>query len=290
VVSESYPSGFRCYYGQDLSANYIDACTTTTVVGEYSTRKQAIRAAIAERDDSYEFHGWAEDFYEDQGPPFNSIDGENYDDDDCISIYIVDIAKDLAVKEKVMAEARKKFEKARSATKAAKKPRLSTDDSPFFGYVEGSVNPDNEIFIRNPSRIPGGKTRLPGAYTLHGRGRASFVYLIQRLSDRNYCMRNLCLDENAGAYYSSFKLRNVKMLSMAWRPQTNLEDHVEDKTIFDAFHTDLFHPKNGRHSLTADVLLKEASSKIECLFLTNFRDSGSLEKAIRSCPNLKCVT
>lgn len=127
VESESYPSGTGCYAGQDLSDDYIEACTTTTIVGEYETWEQAKEAAIQERDSNCQFEDWAEDYYDDQDPPYFSSDGQNYDEDDTTHIYIVDIAKEVAQKEKenVQKKASTKLAAPSLRPKRRQKRRLS---------------------------------------------------------------------------------------------------------------------------------------------------------------------
>ena len=290
VECESYPSGTGCYSGQDLSDDYIEACTTVKIVGEYDTMEEAKEAAIQERDYNCQFEDWAEEYYGDKDPPFFSSDGENYDEDENAHIYIVDIAKEVAKTAKENVNKQKAIENARNSKPPAKKKAKTTS----FGPTKGNFKPDMEIFLRNPSRVPGGESHVPSDYG-RGTGKSSFAYLIQRLSDRNYTMRSLCL-ENSGARYTSFSLPNVICRSIHWIPDTNLNDHSLDENIFDTCHTDLFHPKTGKHSLTVETLLACVKPNIECLFLTNLSSnknacSKGIVQAIQTCSaNLKCVT
>ena len=59
-----------------------------TKLGPYISEERAIARAKLERDDWGHFEGWAEDFYEDNPPPYCSGDGENYDDDEVVRIRI----------------------------------------------------------------------------------------------------------------------------------------------------------------------------------------------------------
>jgi hypothetical protein len=115
VVSESHPSGQAgcSYYGQDLDEDYMEACTTTKLVGEYDTRQQAIRDAKEERDSTCQFQDWAEDYYEDDAPPYFSSDGENPDEDETIHICIVEITKEVTSEEATTVETEKQLQKAR---------------------------------------------------------------------------------------------------------------------------------------------------------------------------------
>jgi hypothetical protein len=287
VETESYPSGMGCYYGQDLDEDYIEACTTTHIVGEYDSLKEAEQAAIEERNSTCQFDDWAEDFYDDAGPPFLSSEGENYDEDENVHIYIINIAKEVAMIAKETAANENAIQEARSSN-ATRKRKAKTSGTRMFGPEKDNFKLDTELFLRNPCHVAGGQARVLKNFP--GTGKASFVCLIQRLSDRNYTMRSLCL-ENSGARYTNFSLPQWVCQSVAWLPDTNLDDHASNETILDTFHTDLFDPKTGKHALTAKNLLAAAHSKIECLFLTNFTtDPKAIVKAIQACPNLKCIT
>jgi len=119
--------------------------------------------------------------YGDKDPPFFSSDGENYDEDEIVHIYVVDIAKEAARTAKENVNKQKATENARNSKPPAKKKTKTTS----FGPTKGNFKPDMEIFLRNPSRVPGGESHVPSDYGLRGIGKSSFVYLIQRLSDRN---------------------------------------------------------------------------------------------------------
>ena len=92
---------------------------------------------------------------------------------------------------------------------------VSADIKPkgrIFGFVDGDVQPDENRFHRHPCRIAGGEQHLPCDYgkTIGGEGTSSFAYLVQRISDRNYAMRGLCID--GGAYdYVSFLFILIKL-------------------------------------------------------------------------------
>jgi hypothetical protein len=108
-------------------------------------------------------------------------------------------------------------------------------------------------------------------------------------------MRSLCL-ENSGARYTSFSLPNIIRRSIHCIPDTNLNDHSLEDSIFDTFHTDLFHPKTGKHSLTVETLVACVKPNTECLFITNLSNnndaySKAIVEAIQICSaNLKCFT
>jgi hypothetical protein len=199
VVSTSYPSGNGCYAGQNLDDDYIEACTTRRVVGEYATKKQAVAAAIQERDRNCQFDDWAIDHYDDAEPPYESYLGENYDEDENVLIDIVDIGAQVDEENKALAKARS------SKAPAPRKTKPSGDRK--FGPQKGNFQPDMELFLRHPCRVQGGQSHLPSKYG-HGSGRNSHAYMVQRQSDRNYTMRSVCLDQG-GAKYFSFTKSNI---------------------------------------------------------------------------------
>lgn len=160
VVSISYPSG-GCYRGQDLDEDYIEACTTRKVVGEYATKGRAIAAARRERDSTCEFEDWAEDYYEDKPPPYYSCDGENYDDDENVIIEIVDIAHEVAAKKKQALEDEKALVKARSS-KAPRKTKPKTTGERKFGPQKGNFQPDSRYILggdKKTDRLEGTKMK-----------------------------------------------------------------------------------------------------------------------------------
>ena len=384
VVTESYPSGRGCYYGQDLDQDYIEQCTVRRVVGVYATKAAAIRAAKAERNSDCMFDDWAEDYYGDAPPPYYSFDGElNPDDDEDVTISIEDVAAEHKKREAALAKvkaskppAKKKakvtHKKAEvTATTAAAaggatyaigtKIRKTFDGKPFdgelhsydakaryykiryedgdeeemdakqikqhlvgvskmvdggkddnddevqrkgsdpkpaaagprkFGAQKGNFKPDENRFMRNPCRIEGGEEVLPADYP--GTGKASFAYCVQRLSDRNYAMRGLCLDGD-GARYTSFAKSGVTQRCLAFLPETDLSDHANDETIVDAVHLNLINPKSGKTYLTGTNFLKAVSADVECIFLNSYdtknMKSDAIVQAIDMCrDNLKCFS
>lgn len=58
-----------------------------------------------------QFEDWAEEFYDETPPPYESYEGENYDEDENVSIYIEEFQR--SKKEEVAAEKKKVEEKRR---------------------------------------------------------------------------------------------------------------------------------------------------------------------------------
>ena len=171
------------------------------------------------------------------------------------------------------------------------KPAIATAPRKF-GPQKGNFKPDDNRFMRNPCRISGGEQNLPGEYP--GSGKSSFAYLVQRLSDRNYAMRGLCLD-NDGAKYTSFAKSGVTQRCLAFLPETDLNDHANDDTIVDAVHLDLINPKSGKSHLTGENFLKAMSAGVECIFLNSYdtqnMKSDVIVQAIDMCKDsLKCFS
>jgi len=110
-----------------------------------------------------------------------------------------------------------------------------------FGKTNQQIKVDPNIFQNNPCRITGSQTNHPSAYPNSTKGKGSFAFLIQRLSDRNYAMRALCL-ENHGATYTTYQKKNVNYISVVWFPPLNLNNFNTDMSIVDGCHLDLIHP------------------------------------------------
>ena len=178
-------------------------------------------------------------------------------------------------------------------TKKASDPKPAAASGPRkFGPQKGNFKPDDNRFMRNPCRISGGEQNLPDEYP--GSGKSSFAYLVQRLSDRNYAMRGLCLD-NDGAKYTSFAKSGVTQRCLAFLPETDLNDHANDSTIVDAVHLDLINPKSGKSHLTGENFLQAMSADVECIFLNSYdtqnMKSAAIVQAIDMCKDsLKCFS
>ena len=108
-----------------------------------------------------------------------------------------------------------------------------------FGMTNRPIKVDILKFARNRCRVQGGHTEHPSKFPGKYESKTSFAYLMQRLSDRNYCMRALCID-GSGAEYTTYKGNaNVSTAPVTWFPATSLNDHSHDDTIVDACHLDL---------------------------------------------------
>jgi len=161
---------------------------------------------------------------------------------------------------------------------------------------------DKNRFLRNPCCVAGGKQNPPEDYANTGRGAPinSYYHLIQRLSDRNYAMRGLCIDGD-GLSYTSFTKTDMLYPVVVFLPETNLNDHSKNPTILDACHLDMIHPTTGACLLTETNLLQAVSPETECIFLNGFQNGGPsrrdkqkvdpnvVVKMINACKdNLKC--
>jgi len=169
-----------------------------------------------------------------------------------------------------------------------------------FGKVNQPIHFDDMLFLRNPCRIPGGTSRHPTAYPNYRKGKGSFGFLIQRLSDRNYAMRSLCLDRS-GATYNTYKKKGVNYISVVWYPPSNLNDHADDDTIVDGCHLDLIDPNNGRTYLDGPNLIsaiRNAVNHVRCVFLNGAQSNpgsdigaGDIAAAIDACSDsLLCLS
>ena len=261
VIRKTYPS------------NGSESNTEEHVVGEYATREQANDAARTEMNNTCQFEDWGEDQFAGKPPPYSSAEGPfevTADEDEFVDISVVDIVKEEATKNRQLEVA-----KASSPPANASKPENATSTKLVdpsqrkFGKTNQTISVDANLFARNPCRIPGGLNRTPSAYPNYHKGKGSFGFLIQRLSDRNYAMRSLCLD-GYGAEYNTYKKTGVNYISVVWYPPSNLDDHAGDRKIIDGCHLDLIDPSDGKTYLTGenlDLAIVNADEPVECVFL-----------------------
>jgi hypothetical protein len=261
VIKEEAPSS--CGANRGMSAASRKKMTNTVTVSSHKSKSEAIAAAIESRDRECSFEGWAEEFYAKNEPPFFSGDGENYDDDEWVTIYLRSpAAQDEAAKKAAKAEQR-----ALSIPK--KKPFTIA-----FGEVDKSFAPtkDNGIFFRNPSPIDGAQIMPMKSYP------ASFLENVKRDSDKNYLMRSFCLDGSSvsGAKFTTAKKSHVICRTMTWITPTDLDDFADDDSIVDCAHPGLFQKGNQSFNilLSAESLLKSTSPATRCLFLDCFAATG----------------
>lgn len=177
-----------------------------------------------------------------------------------------------------------------------------------FGPVSGKITNvakiDDNIFLRNPCRVPGGKQHPPRKYGNSGSCTPlhTYYYLMQRLSDRNYTMRGLCVDGD-GLQYTSFKKPSVINKCIVFLPDTNLNDHHDNPYIMDGCHLDLICPTTGECFLKAKNLLKVVTPNTQCIFINGYQfggvggnsktdvDPNAIVEAINTCKeNLLCFS
>ena len=131
----------------------------------------------------YHFEDWAEAHYGDDEPPYDSCEGENYDEDEHVLIDIVDIAQAIAWEKQALARRNEALDRARSA---APPPKTKKTDQAKFGEVRFEYINNFEMFVRQPCRIEGGVLAdFPNEYG-HGTEKNSHAYMLQRISDHNY--------------------------------------------------------------------------------------------------------
>ena len=301
------------------SKNQPGSCNEEHIVGEYSTREEANEAAKTAMHNTAQFEDWGETQFADKPPPYSSADGPfevTADEDETVDIFVMDIAKTNAntkrVREAVLAttaSATKAAEPSSASNKKAKKLSTAGSEPPQqklkperkFGKVAAhDIIVDEHLFHHNPCRIPGGKSNHPKKYPNFHKKTGSFGFLIQRLSDRNYAMRALCLD-GYGAQYNTYKKEHVSYISVVWYPPNNLKDHRDDATIVDGCHLDLIDPTDGKTYLTGSNTQKaveNAGVPVECLFLNGAQSNlgsamtaGDVASTIAMCKeSLLCVS
>ena len=239
----------------------------------------------------YHFEDWAEAHYGDDEPPYDSCEGENYDEDEHVLIDIVDIAQAIAWEKQALARRNEALDRARSA---APPPKTKKTDQAKFGEVRFEYINNFEMFVRQPCRIEGGVLAdFPNEYG-HGTEKNSHAYMLQRISDRNYAMRSMCMDQG-GAVYANFSKRNTMCKLVTWYPNSNLDDHSNDETIVDACHLDLVNKEDGGSTFcTPENLKKAVHPGTTCIFMNNYQRSPckpqSLLDSIQTCAgSLQCI-
>ena len=161
---------------------------------------------------------------------------------------------------------------------AAEKMMLDPSERKF-GRANRAITPHVNLFAQNPCRIRGSVPRHPAAYPNYHKGKGSFGFLIQRLSDRNYAMRALCMDGH-GAEFDTYQKPGVNYISVVWHPPTNLEHHGKEETIVDGCHLDLIDSKDGKTYLTGpnlEAAIVEARKPVECVFLNGAQSNPGSE-------------
>jgi len=258
------------------------SCGDEHVVGEFATREQANEAARTEMSNTCQFEDWGEDEFANKPPPYSSADGPFEaiaDEDEFVDIYVVDIAKEKVAEKREFEAAKASKPPAKITTVTAK---LLDPSQRKFGKTNKEIFIDPNLFARHPCCIPGGVARNPSAYPNYHKGRGSFGFLIQRLSDRNYAMRALCLD-GYGAEYNTYKKARANYISVVWYPPANLNDHASDKTIIDGCHLDMIDPIDGKTYLTGSNLqsaIVNSGTSPECIFLNGAQSNpGSVISA-----------
>ena len=272
VQSQSYPSGHGCYSGRSMSRTEMELLTTTTEHGVFATKEEAIAKARLVRESECAFEGWAEEHYGDAEPPYDSIDGENYDDDETVSISIVDVSRERAQAAAALKKAR--ASKPRTAPRGVASGGASAGAAVgVFGEVQGARPPvDVDRFARNPAHVAGGKVVPASCYP--GSGRDSFAYLLQCLSDHNYAMRAFCLEGYPHARYVTYKPKRALRRSCTWLApaDSTLDAHGKDRKIMDTCHLEFTGHKDGGCLLTGSNLLAAVDETTECIFINNFTD------------------
>ena len=288
VEVTTYCSGAGCYAGSSPD-DWPDP--TTSEHGPYASQAEAVAAARRLRDREAGFESWGDEFYGARPPPWDSADGENYDDDEYVSISLVSSAEREAEAAKAAKAA------AKELAKAAKSAPKSAPPMPAGGVVGHDkslkVVQDLQLFARNPAPAVLGGVRSP-ASAFPNRGGGGFVHLVQRLSDLCYSVAAYCDDPRRGARYALKKYQAMTK-SVVWvpPPECGLGGRLAPSpdTVVDLVHTDLIDPSNGQARWTDATLLGAVSARTTRLFLNDVkqRSEAALVEAIGRCGALEVV-
>ena len=127
VVLTEFPSeGNGVHRGRTFSEAELTQRTTYSIRGEFATEKDALANALKLRKSSEYFEDWADEHFKKKPPPWDSSEGDNYDNDDeqCIRVmlrssYDAELASNTALLSKAAASAAKAAGKAKKQKQAA---------------------------------------------------------------------------------------------------------------------------------------------------------------------------
>lgn len=288
VEVTTYCSGCGCYAGAPPSL-YPDS--TTVSHGPYASNAEAEAAARQLRESEPGFEDWSDEHYGSRPPPYDSADGENYDEDEFVRIGLVSSAEREAAAAKVAAAAARELAKA---AKSAQRPLPPMPPGGAVGHDPSlTVVQDLQLFARNPAPAVLGGVRSP-ASAFPNQGHGGFVHLMQRLSDMCYSVAAYCDDPTRGARYALKKYRALSK-AVVWvpPPECGLGGSLAPTpdAVVDLVHTDIIEPSTGQARWTRDTLLAAVSTRTTYLFLNDVkaRHTETLIEAIGKCGALKVV-
>jgi hypothetical protein len=252
-----------------MSNDEIEARTTTTEHGMFSSKEDAIAEAKLVRQRECAFEDWADDHYGNEGPPYHSCYGENYDDDETVSISIVDVSAELAKVEAALKRAKASKPKScggGSGGSGSGGSSVPAGTVGVFGEVKKAKRPPVDVnrFVRNPAHVAGGNVVPASAYP--GKGQNSLAYQIQCISDHNYAMRAFCLEGHPHAHYVTYKPKRALRRGLTWLAPagSTLDAHGKDPNILDMCHLEFTNHKDGSCLLTGANLLAAVDENTEC--------------------------
>ena len=90
VAVTSYPmTGRGCHRGRQFSEAELVSRSTTAVEGQFETEEEAVAQAKRVRQCTAEFEDWADEHFGTGPPPWDSVEGENFDNDSEVLIRVV---------------------------------------------------------------------------------------------------------------------------------------------------------------------------------------------------------
>ena len=284
VEVKTAPSAWGCHTGSRMSAVHRDGQTRVETHGPYVSESAAIHKARAERGRDAEFEDWADAYYGDAPPPYNSADGENYDSDEVVIISVISTAE----RERAAQEA---IEHAR----AQPSPSVATLPLPPAGFVGfdpalALPPPDVGLFARSPApTILGGRPHPPSAFP-GGSDASGFVYCLERHSNRCHAIAAYVQRPGRGARYALFKPSISIDKVPAWIPPAGCarggQHAPPPSALVDTVTPDLVSPTNGANLLSPASLRRAVSVATTHLFINALHDAEALAAAIRACGEL----
>ena len=101
---------------------------------------------------------------------------------------------------------------------------------------------DPQMWSKTTCQIEGGTKYDWKLYPGGANYKRSYLYCLQRLSERNYAMRAVVYstkDSPCSARYTTWKHAKFLKRAVSWLPPSTVRDHHKDRRIVDSFHADL---------------------------------------------------
>ena len=266
----------------------MSVCRLQFIFDQHERRPPARSGEAGEQEELFE--GWADEVY-DEGdePPFLSADGENYDEDEDVTIRIVCEADEADE------AARELAAEAAAVPAAPAAPAARAPSAPPSGGGAGRIGHDPSlrpvvdvgIFARHPAPAVLGGSPTPAIRFPGGTNESGFAYLVQRLSQLCYSVAAYCADPRRGARYAVKRMKNVIDKVIIFVPPDSCGrggPHAPPPAaLVDTVDTALIDPSSGNSRLTVNALRRAVGDGTTHLFLNKLDDVDGLADVLEAC-------